>query len=114
MLDYRFSTILFLLLSVPLVFIAIGCTKNGEPDTPSIFTIPEVLDFGKVRPTDSPVKLTFDICNNGSKRVVITDVIASCGCAAIDIPKEAIPPRGRQQLLLPSTFGDVLEILRMI
>ena len=60
-----------------------------------ISVFPKVLDFGKVRPTDSPVKLTFDIVNNSNRNVVIADILSGCSCADIDVPKEPIPPQGK-------------------
>jgi hypothetical protein len=95
MLSFRFSSILFALLLVPLALIIAGCSKKSDSKLPLLSTSPEVLDFGKVRPTDSPIKLTFDLCNHGGKSVAIADIISCCGCAALDIPKEPIPPNGR-------------------
>ena len=104
MVDKSTSNILtlvwYLFLLTPLVFIGTGCCEDSESNQQLIFISPEVLDFGKVRPTDSPVRLDFDIANNSNSNVVITDIISGCGCAAIDIPKEPIPSHGKVTVVL--------------
>jgi hypothetical protein len=84
--------VLFLPLLVPLIFIVAGCSKNSEPNQPLLSATPDVLDFGKVRPTDSPIKLTLDVCNNSDKDIVVTDILSCCGCTVIDVPTEPILP----------------------
>ena len=85
--------IFLLLFLVPLVLVETGCSKSSYSDLPLISAAPDVLDFGKARLTDSPIKLTFDIGNNSNKNVVIADIVSGCGCTVIDIPKEPIPPK---------------------
>ena len=81
-----------LILLASLAVSGTGCLKRSSPDPPHLISItPNVLDFGKVRPTESPVKLTFDICNHGRESVVIADISSGCGCTIVDIPKEPIP-----------------------
>lgn len=89
------ASALCILLLLLLAFVVTGCSKSVDSTTSLLSTSPQVLDFGKVRPTDSPVKLTFDICNNGNKNVVITDILSGCSCTVADIPKEPIPPQGK-------------------
>ena len=77
-----------------LAFIAPGCSKGKDPDASLISVSPDVLDFGKVRPTDSPVKLSFAIFNNSNSNIVIADIISGCGCTTTDVPKGPISPNG--------------------
>jgi hypothetical protein len=56
------------------VFIGIGCSKSSVPVANSlIFVTPEVLDLGNVRPTDPPVEISFDVCNNSKESIYVTD-----------------------------------------
>ena len=73
----------------------VGCSKGAISEQQLIYILPDVLDFGQARPTDSPIKLTFDIRNDSSKSVVITDIIAGCSCTVVNIPNEPIPPNGK-------------------
>lgn len=60
---------------------------------PKVIVTPSVLDFGHVRPVDSPVLLHFDINNRSSKQVVISDIVTGCGCTTVDFPKDPISPQ---------------------
>jgi len=93
-------SIWLLLLFLPLTLAGAGCSKDVESYQHLISISPEALEFGKVRPTDSPVKLTFDIFNNSNTDVVIANIISGCGCAAIDTPREPIPPNGKVAVTL--------------
>ena len=83
-----------------LVFAGIGCSKESATVSmnSSVFAEPAILDFGNVRPTDSPVEISFDVCNNGDKDVNIMNVLSGCGCTVIDIPHEPISSGGRATL----------------
>ena len=110
--------VLFLVLLAPLAVSGTGCLKRSSPDPPLLVSItPDVLDFGKVRPTDSPIKLTFDIRNNGRTSVVIADISSGCGCTIVDIPKEPIPANGKVAVTLrvnvsgrPGSFENALIV----
>jgi hypothetical protein len=49
-------------------------------------------DFGTIKETGGPVTHTFTVLNNGEKPLVITRVVASCGCTTPDWTKEPIAP----------------------
>lgn len=49
-------------------------------------------DFGVIKEADGKVSHTFKISNTGDKPLVITRVIASCGCTTPEWPKEPIAP----------------------
>ena len=77
-----------------------GCSKPSVPERHSLSVSASVLDFGKVRPTDSPINLTFDILNHGDKSIAITEIPSCCACTVVDIPKEPIPPGGKIEVVL--------------
>lgn len=47
-------------------------------------------DFGQIKEADGDVTHTFEIKNDGAQPLVITRVIASCGCTTPEWPKEPI------------------------
>lgn len=49
-------------------------------------------DFGKIKEADGPVSQVFKIKNTGEAPLVITRVIASCGCTTPEWTKEPIAP----------------------
>lgn len=49
-------------------------------------------DFGTIKEADGKVSHTFQIKNQGDKPLVITRVIASCGCTTPEWTKEPIAP----------------------
>ena len=51
-----------------------------------------VYDFGNISEGDGPATHTFKIKNDGEKALVITKVVASCGCTSPDWTKEPIAP----------------------
>ena len=49
-------------------------------------------DFGQIKETDGKVSATFAVKNTGDAPLVITRVIASCGCTTPEWTKEPIAP----------------------
>ena len=49
-------------------------------------------NFGVIKETDGKVSHTFAITNTGDMPLVITRVIASCGCTTPEWPKEPVAP----------------------
>lgn len=49
-------------------------------------------DFGKINEKDGPVTAEFTVKNTGTSPLVITRVVASCGCTSLDWSKEPIAP----------------------
>ena len=49
-----------------------------------------VHDFGTIQESDGPVTHTFKIKNEGKTPLVVTKVVASCGCTASEWTKEPI------------------------
>jgi len=51
-----------------------------------------VYDFGDIKESDGSVSHIFTVLNNGELPLVITRVLASCGCTTPDWSKEPIAP----------------------
>jgi hypothetical protein len=51
-----------------------------------------VYDFGEINEKGGPVTHTFKIKNEGEIALVVTKVVASCGCTSPEWPKEPIAP----------------------
>jgi hypothetical protein len=51
-----------------------------------------MYDFGDINEADGPVSHTFTILNNGELPLVISKVVASCGCTTPEWTKEPIAP----------------------
>jgi hypothetical protein len=49
-------------------------------------------DFGDINEADGPVSHTFTILNNGELPLVVSKVVASCGCTTPEWTKEPIAP----------------------
>lgn len=49
-------------------------------------------DFGKIKEANGKVTCAFTVTNTGEMPLVITRVIASCGCTTPEFPKEPIAP----------------------
>ena len=49
-------------------------------------------DFGKIKEADGIVSHDFEIKNKGDMPLVITRIIASCGCTTTEWPREPIAP----------------------
>lgn len=64
--------------------------QNKEALIVAIDTV--VYDFGEVNEADEPVVHTFKIKNDGEAALVITKVVASCGCTTPEWTKEPIAP----------------------
>ena len=48
------------------------------------------FDFGTIKEADGKVSHTFEVSNTGDMPLVITRVIASCGCTTPEWPKEPV------------------------
>jgi hypothetical protein len=51
-----------------------------------------VYDFGDIKEKDGPITHTFKMKNGGEAPLVITKVVASCGCTTPDWTKAPIAP----------------------
>lgn len=90
-----------------LVLLAINLPKNqiapAEPVAgdeavparvhgPHLTLVPEEYDFGKIRQSGGVVSKAFDVFNNGSEDVTVSEVLTSCSCTTAQIDKKLLRP----------------------
>ena len=61
------------------------------------FEEPDLYDFGDIKEGVQKVH-SFIFTNNGSKPLIITDAMASCGCTTPEWPKEPVLPGKRGKI----------------
>lgn len=76
------------------IFMAILlATGMASAQKKAIISAPEtVYNFGEIKEADGKVSHTFQIKNEGEAPLVITRVIASCGCTTPEWTREPIAP----------------------
>ncbi len=76
------------------IFMAILlATTVASAQKKAVISAPESsYNFGDIRETDGKVSHTFPIKNEGDSPLVITRVIASCGCTTPEWTREPIAP----------------------
>lgn len=74
-------------------------------------------DFGKIRETDGPVSCTFRGRNDGSKPVVLLDVVTTCGCTVPQFSRKPLLPGEQTEITVtydpanrPGHFRRELEV----
>jgi hypothetical protein len=83
----------FLILTSFLLFFA-GMDGFAQQKAASIAFESKVYDFGKIKEEAGVVTHDFTFKNTGNQPLVITRVVASCGCTTPTWSKEPIPPGG--------------------
>lgn len=68
------------------------CTISAQEKQAVISTKETTYDFGTIKEADGKVAHTFVIENSGDGPLVMTRVIASCGCTTPEWTKEPIAP----------------------
>ncbi len=80
--------IIFILTAILLSVVAVSAQKKQ-----AVISAQETsFDFGSIKEADGKVSHTFKIDNTGDGPLVITRVIASCGCTTPEWTKEPIAP----------------------
>lgn len=80
--------IIFILTAILLSVVAVSAQKKQ-----AVISAQETsFDFGSIKEADGNVSHTFKIDNTGDGPLVITRVIASCGCTTPEWTKEPIAP----------------------
>jgi hypothetical protein len=77
------------------IFMAILLATSiaSAQDAAASLTVPEeAYDFGAIKESNGKVSHTFLVKNDGTQPLVITRVIASCGCTSPEWTKEPIAP----------------------
>lgn len=67
----------------------------GQQATASISFDKTQYDFGKVKEEGGPISYEFPFTNTGNQPLVISQVVASCGCTSPDWTKQPVPPGGK-------------------
>ena len=79
-----------ILFTLTLILLFAG-TVSAQKKEASIAVVGEaVYDFGDIKEADGPVTHTFKVTNEGEVALVVTKVVASCGCTTPDWTKEPI------------------------
>lgn len=81
-------------------------TKEGDLPAaelvhgPHLALDPEEYDFGKIRQSSGVASKTFNVFNNGSEDVAISEVLTSCSCTTAEIDKKLLRPGERGTLMV--------------
>lgn len=87
MIEIRMKKMVFIMMSLLLI------TGSAFAQEKAVIAAEEVTyDFGAIQEDNGTVIHTFKISNKGDAPLVITRVIASCGCTTPDWTKEPIAP----------------------
>jgi hypothetical protein len=80
-----------------------GKTEQSRPDSnlTEISVDQPVVDLGEFD-WETPKTATFRLNNRGNKRLVINDVVPSCGCISVDFPKAPVDPG--KELVITATY----------
>ncbi|MDR2917751.1 MAG: DUF1573 domain-containing protein [Tannerella sp.] len=81
-----------ILFVIMLVALTIGAVSAQQKEASITVTESETHDFGDIKEADGPVSHTFTVINNGELPLVISRVVASCGCTTPNWTKEPIAP----------------------
>lgn len=101
------------------IFMAILlATGMASAQKKAIISAPEtVYNFGEIKEADGKVSHTFQIKNEGEAPLVITRVIASCGCTTPEWTREPIAPGKSGELTVtfdptgrPGTFTKTVAM----
>jgi len=80
------------ILFVLIVLLTAGMVSAQQKEASITVVGSAVHDFGDVKESDESVSHTFTILNNGELPLVISRVVASCGCTTPEWTKEPIAP----------------------
>jgi len=99
------------------ILLATSIATAQDAATASLTVTEEAYDFGDVKEAAGKVSHTFTVKNEGTQPLVITRVIASCGCTSPDWTKEPIAPgaTGKVQVTYdpqgrPGAFAKTVSI----
>ena len=85
-----------ILTTMLLLMFTMGQAQNKQHDNKSsdaqIEAVETEFDFGTIKEVDGPVSHTFIIKNTGSSPLVLTRVVASCGCTKPEFQTAPIAP----------------------
>lgn len=73
-----------------LILLTAGVASAQQKEASIAIVDSAVYDFGEINEKDGPVTHTFKIKNDGEIPLVVTKVVASCGCTTPNWTKEPI------------------------
>ncbi|HTB52677.1 MAG TPA: DUF1573 domain-containing protein [Ferruginibacter sp.] len=89
---------LFIIVSI-LAFSAKGQLSDSLSHAKDLLTLKEkTFDFGKI-PQGRPVKHVFEVVNNGTDSLKISNVQASCGCTTPEWEKDKVVAPGKTTII---------------
>ncbi|MDR2816823.1 MAG: DUF1573 domain-containing protein [Proteiniphilum sp.] len=99
------------------ILLATNIALAQDDAAASLSVSEESYDFGTIKESGGKVSHTFVIKNDGTQPLVITRVIASCGCTTPDWTKEPIAPGKTGEILVtydpqgrPGSFAKTVSI----
>lgn len=79
-----------ILFALVLTLLTTGIASAQQKEASITVVDSAVFDFGDIKETDGPATHIFKIKNEGETALVVTKVVASCGCTTPDWTKEPI------------------------
>ena len=79
-----------ILFALTLILLIAGTASAQKKDASIAVVGDAVYDFGDIKEADGPVTHIFKVINEGEVALVVTKVVASCGCTTPDWTKEPI------------------------
>lgn len=83
-----------ILFAFTLILLTASVTSAQQKEASIAAVDSVVYDFGDIKEVDGPATHIFKITNKGEVALVVTKVVASCGCTTPDWTKEPIPTGG--------------------
>ena len=81
-----------ILFAFALILLTAGVASAQQKEASIAAVDSTVYDFGNIKEADGAVTHTFKVKNEGEVPLVVTKVVASCGCTTPDWTKEPIAP----------------------
>ena len=100
------------------LFLMTAGIASAQEKSASIVVVGDVnFDFGDIKEADGPVTHVFKIKNDGEIPLVVTKVVASCGCTTPDWTKEPIAPEKNGEIKVtfdptgrPNSFTKTISV----
>jgi hypothetical protein len=81
-----------------MIFLAALMVMNAQEKKPKASFASENYDFGKINESNGPVSYKFEFTNIGAEPLVLSNVVASCGCTTPNWPKEPVLPGAKNSI----------------
>ena len=84
----------WLIASLSVLMIAVLTSFEARNTYPKFEWTETTHDFGNIE-LNKPVSYEFEFTNKGQAFLVISNVVASCGCTVAEYTKDPVPPNGK-------------------